>query len=75
MRNATPGARDRGQVRALAISIAWMLAVQLGCVVLWDTEWLTRQAALIHWLVIGVLPPALALWSAHDPAEEDADAG
>lgn len=49
-------------VRALGISIAWMLLVQLLCVVLWDTGWLTRQAALVDWLVVGVLPPALALW-------------
>jgi hypothetical protein len=49
-------------MRALGISVARMLIVQLLCVVLWGTGWLTRQAALIDWLMVGVLPPALALW-------------
>jgi hypothetical protein len=39
-----------------------MFAVQLACVLLWDAGWLTRTGALAHWLVVGVLPPALALW-------------
>ena len=47
---------------ALAIAVLWMLALQLICVVLWDNGWLTRQAALVHWLIVGVAPPALALW-------------
>lgn len=47
---------------ALAVSVAWLLFVQLIAVVAWETELLTRQGALLHWLVIGVLPPALALW-------------
>jgi hypothetical protein len=55
---------------ALAIAILWMLALQLICVVLWDSGWLTRQAALVHWLILGVMPPALALWQleTHRPA-------
>ena len=57
----------RAQSRALSVSVAWMLLVQLGCVVLWDAEWLTRQAALVHWLIVGVLPPALALWGMERP--------
>ena len=48
--------------RALSIAIVWMLLVQLGCVLLWNSGWLTRQTALVHWLLVGVLPPALALW-------------
>jgi len=54
-------------IRALAISFAWMLFVQLLCVVLWNTGWLSRQAAPTHWLVVGVLPPALALWWTERP--------
>jgi len=57
----------RAQSLALSISVVWMLLVQLLCVVLWDAEWLTRQAALVHWLVVGVLPPALALWGMGHP--------
>lgn len=48
---------------ALVVSLAWMLLVQLGCVMAWDAGLLTRQASLLHWLVVGVLPPALALWT------------
>ncbi|WP_043361641.1 hypothetical protein [Belnapia sp. F-4-1] len=58
--------KSRGEWRietfALAIAVLWMLALQLICVVLWDGGWLTRQGALVHWLLVGVLPPALALW-------------
>jgi hypothetical protein len=36
---------------------------QLFAVLAWDAELLTRQAALLHWLVVGALPPALALWN------------
>ena len=61
----------RAESRALAVAIVWMLAVQFGAVLLWDAGWLTRQAALVHWLVLGVLPPALALWGMQ-PAEQDA---
>ena len=52
----------RAEQWALVISIVWMLLVQIACVVLWDAGLFDRQAALIHWLVVGVLPPALALW-------------
>ena len=62
----------RAEQRALAISVAWMLLVQLACVVLWDAGWMERQAALIHWLVVGVLPPALALWGMGQPEAERA---
>jgi hypothetical protein len=62
----------RAEQRALAISVAWMLLVQLACVVLWDAGWLERQAALVHWLVVGVLPPALALWGMTQPEAEEA---
>jgi hypothetical protein len=53
---------------ALAIAVAWMLLAQFACVLLWDAGWQTRQTALIHWLVVGVLPPALALWGMRQPA-------
>ncbi|MDO9709519.1 hypothetical protein [Paracraurococcus lichenis] len=52
----------RAEQRALAIAVAWMLLVQLACVALWDSGFLGRQAALVHWLIVGVLPPAFALW-------------
>ncbi len=54
----------------LAISVIWLLLAQLGCVLAWDFELLTRQAALVHWLLIGVLPPALALWQLETPEPE-----
>jgi hypothetical protein len=74
MREASPqdaaaAAAARAHSRALAISVLWMLAVQLACVVLWDVGSLTRQGALVHWLLVGVLPPALALWVSQKPAE------
>lgn len=62
----------RAEQRALAIAVAWMLLVQLACVVLWDAGWLERQAALIHWLIVGVMPPALALWGMQEPESEQA---
>ena len=66
MREASPQ-QARAEQRALAVAVAWMLLVQLGCVYLWDAGWLERQAALIHWLIVGVLPPALALWGMRAP--------
>jgi len=48
---------------ALALSVLWLLLVQAIAVTAWDAELLTRQGALVHWLLVGVLPPALALWS------------
>ena len=58
----------RAQSAALMVSVAWMLLAQLACVVVWDAGWLSRQAALMHWLVVGVLPPGLALWRMERPA-------
>jgi hypothetical protein len=58
-----PGPEPRGSVLPLVLSLAWMFAVQLACVVAWDAGWLTRSGALVHWLLVGVLPPALALWT------------
>ncbi len=65
--NAAAAAR-RSETLALVVAVGWLLLIQLGCVVLWDLGWLTRQAALVHWLVVGVLPPALALWRMERPA-------
>ena len=53
--------------RALAVSVAWLLLVQFLAMLAWDAELLTRQAAVMHWLVLGVMPPALALWTMPDP--------
>lgn len=64
------GKREHSQSRALMVSVAWMLLVQLACVVLWDAGWMTRREAVVHWLLVGVLPPALALWTAGRPAPE-----
>ncbi len=61
MRESSPN-QARAESLALAIAVVWMLTTQLICVLAWDAEWLTRQASLIHWLMIGVLPPALSLW-------------
>jgi uncharacterized membrane protein len=55
------------ETAALAISIIWLLIVQFVAVLAWDAELLTRQGALVHWLLVGVLPPALALWSMKAP--------
>ena len=60
--------QGRQQSRALAVAIIWMLLMQLSCVLLWDAGWLTRQASLVHWLIVGVLPPALALWRLEEAA-------
>jgi hypothetical protein len=51
------------ETAALAISIVWLLTVQFVVVLAWDAGLFGRQAALVHWLVVGVLPPALALWT------------
>jgi fatty acid desaturase len=61
------GRPEQAETLALTAAVAWMLLVQLACVLLWNGGWLTRQAALIHWLVVGVLPPALALWGMRPP--------
>lgn len=53
---------ERAQSKALVISLIWMVAAQVACVLLWEASFLTRQASLLHWLVVGVLPPALAMW-------------
>jgi hypothetical protein len=47
---------------ALAVSVFWLLIAQAVAVMAWDAELLTRQGALVHWLLVGVMPPALALW-------------
>jgi hypothetical protein len=51
----------RRQSGVLAIAIVWMLLLQFICVLLWNAGWLTRKTSLVHWLNLGVLPPALAL--------------
>ncbi|WP_270936614.1 hypothetical protein [Falsiroseomonas oryzae] len=55
------------EILALALAVLWLLFVQALAVLAWEAELLTRQAALVHWLVVGVLPPALALWSMTPP--------
>jgi len=63
MWNSSRQAAERAQSVALLVSLAWMVLAQIGCVMFWDAGFLTRQAALLHWLVVGVLPPAIALWT------------
>ncbi len=48
----------------MAVAVSWMLLAQLGCVLAWEAGWFDRPAALVHWLLVGVLPPAMALWRA-----------
>jgi hypothetical protein len=59
--------RIRPASAALAIAIIWLLVAQFAMVLAWDAGLLTRKAALLHWLVVGVLPPALALWQTRLP--------
>ena len=56
-----PGATASHSKAALACAVAWMLVVQVTCLLGWDLEWVGRTEALVYWLLIGVLPPALAL--------------
>ena len=61
---ASPAAAgERAQVGALIVSLVGCSQHSLACVLCWDQGLLTRQASLLHWLVVGVLPPALALWT------------
>lgn len=60
--HAAADAQRRAEITCLGLAIAWMLVAQLGAVLLWEAGMLTRPGALLHWLVVGVLPPALALW-------------
>lgn len=62
-----PSAGTTPEIRALALALAWMLLMQLACVLAWDAGWLTSPAALVHWLLVGVLPPAFALWGMAPP--------
>lgn len=66
MKNAF-ASRIRPASAALAIAIIWLLVVQFAAVLAWDAGFLTRKAALLHWLVVGVMPPALALWQTRLP--------
>ena len=62
-RQAQRRAEQRAQSWALVVSLVWMMLSQVACVLCWDAGLLTRQASLLHWLVVGVLPPALAMWT------------
>jgi len=55
------------ETRALLLAIAWLLLAQALAAIAWQSGLLTRPAALLHWLVVGVLPTALALWSLPAP--------
>lgn len=54
---------ERTQALALLISLGWMVLVQVACVMCWQAGLISRPASLVHWLVVGVLPPAFAMWS------------
>lgn len=47
--------------RALAVSILWLLFVQVLAMLAWHLGLLSRMDAMMHWLLIGVMPPVLAL--------------
>jgi hypothetical protein len=47
--------------RALLISIAWLVAIQILALLAWGAGLLTREAAVVHWVLLGVMPPAMAL--------------
>ena len=57
----------RVHTAALAISLLWMFTVIAACGLAADAGLLTPMAAIVHWLVAGALPAALALSSL--PAE------
>ncbi|HYZ31355.1 MAG TPA: hypothetical protein VE684_03625 [Crenalkalicoccus sp.] len=67
MRDASRQHR-RAQLRVLGLAIAWMMALQFACILAWEAGLLGRQGALVHWLLLGVLPPALALWTSRPEA-------
>jgi hypothetical protein len=50
-----------GESRALAISVAWLVLIQFLAVLAWGGGLLSREAAVVHWVLLGVLPPAMAL--------------
>ena len=54
---------ERAHSAALVVSLGWMVLAQVVCVLCWDEGLLTPQASLLHWLVVGVLPPAVAMWT------------
>lgn len=56
------------EASALAVAVSWLLFAQLLAVLAWAAGVLTVQGALVGWLALGVLPPALALWSLPRPA-------
>ena len=62
MRDLSRRRAERAQSVALVVTLAWMVLAHLACALCWEAGLLTRQASLLHWLVVGVLPPALALW-------------
>lgn len=48
---------------ALSAALAWMCLGLVAASAAADAGLLTRAASLLHWLAVGVLPPALALAS------------
>ncbi len=64
MREAQSGPGSLRPRTALAIAVGWMVVAQLACVLGWEAGWFDRPTALVHWLLVGVMPPALALWQA-----------
>ncbi|WP_137181627.1 hypothetical protein [Roseomonas sp. AR75] len=53
--------------RAFAISVAWLIAAQILALLAWGFGLMTRDSALVHWVLLGVLPPAMALARASVP--------
>jgi hypothetical protein len=48
----------------------WLLATQLLALLAWWAGLLSREAAVVHWVLLGVLPPAMAL-AAYRPSPPD----
>ena len=53
----------RAHTLALAVSVLWMALCFAAVSVAAEWGQITKMAALVQWLVAGVLPPALALAS------------
>lgn len=66
-----PAPRGAGgsETRALILAIVWMVLIEGACLLLWRGGWLARHAAMAHWLAVGALPPALALWTTRPPGQ------
>jgi hypothetical protein len=47
--------------RAFALSLGWLFVMQALALLAWNAGLLSRDAAVVHWVLLGVMPPAMAL--------------